>query len=338
MNIAVFTKNWLGDVIFETPAIRVIKENFPNSHLIVITPHRCVDILEENPFVDEIIAFGEKKDEKNIFRIFKLIHELKKRNIDRVYLFHRSATRARFALWSDIKERIGYDTKGRSKFLTHAVPEPQRPIHDVQYFLNLLSQTGLQVQNDYHYEFYFTPDDQRKVDLLLDNHKIDPNRLVAINPGANWIPKRWPPSYFRDLAHQLTGRFGIQIVLTGSEDDCSVANEILNQSTHKSIVSFCGKTTVRELGALFSKCRLVISNDTGPLHIAAGVGSNVLGIFGPTASRETAPLGRGKNVVIHYFPEGAQLPWIGKHFPSPWMEHISVDQVVQTIEKEKLLS
>lgn len=338
MKIAVFTKNWLGDVIFETPAIRAIKENYPDSRLIAITPQRCVEILEKNPFVDEIIAFGEKKDEKNIFRIYQLIQALKKRKIDRVYLFHRSVTRARFSRWGGIKERIGYDTKGRGKFLTHAVPEPARPIHNVQYFLNLLSQSGLRVQNDYQYEFYFTPDDQKKVDHLLHQHQIDSNRLVALNPGANWIPKRWPPSYFRDLAYRLAERFRIQIVLTGSEEDCLVADEILNHGADHSIVSFCGKTTVRELGALFSKCRLVISNDTGPLHIAAGVGSNVLGIFGPTASRETAPLGRGRNVVIHYFPEGVQLPWMGKHFPSPWMEHISVDQVFQTIEKEKLLS
>ncbi len=337
MNIVVFTKNWLGDVIFETPAIRAIKDNFPNSYLIAITSGRCVPILEKNPYVDEVISFGEKKYEKDIFRFLKLVFYLRKLKIDRAYLFHRSLMRALIVSCAGARERIGYNTKGRSRFLTRAIPQPKKSVHRVQYFLDLLSQSGHKVLNDYQYEFYFTSDDQRRVDILLHEHGIDPRRLVAINPGANWAPKRWPPSYFRELAERLFDRFKVQIVLTGSSEDGPVADEILNHGTRASIVSLCGKTTVRELGALFSKCRLVISNDTGPLHIAAGVGANVLGIFGPTASRETAPLGRGKNVVIHYYPDGATLPWMGKKFPSPWMELISVDDVFQMIEKEKLL-
>ena len=338
MNIAVFTKNWLGDVLFQTPAIRTIKENFPESHLIAITPRRCIQILEANPYVDEILPFGDDNEEKNIFRQFQFIRQLKKRGIDRAYLFHRSATRARMMSWAGVKERIGYSTKGRNKFLTCAVPEPEGPIHNVQYFLDLLRSSGHKVQTDYEYQFYFKPEDLKKSEALLAEHRLDPKRLIAINPGANWEPKRWPPLYFRKLAERLVHQYGIQIVVTGSAKDKSVAEEIVNHGSQVPMVSLCGKTSVRELGALFSKCRLVISNDTGPLHIAAGVGANVLGLFGPTASRETGPLGRGKNVFIHYYPEGAKLPWKGKKFPYPWMELISVDQVLQTIEKEHLLS
>ena len=218
MNIAVFTKNWLGDVIFETPAIRAIKENFPNSHVIAVTPRRCVEILEVNPNVDEVIPFDEKEDDKNIFAQWSLIRNLRKRKIERAYLFHRSITRARIAYWSGAGERIGYDTKGQGKLLTCAVPEPKDPVHDVQYCLNLLRVSGHQVQNDYHYEFYFTPDDLQKADSLIREHQLGSDRLVAINPGANWIPKRWPPSYFRELAHRLVKHFGVQIILTGSVD------------------------------------------------------------------------------------------------------------------------
>ena len=85
-------------------------------------------------------------------------------------------------------------------------------------------------------------------------------------------------------------------------------------------------------------CKLVISNDTGPLHVAAGVGANVVGLFGPTQPLETAPLGRGKNIVIQYAPDGVKLPWIGKQFPTPWMELITVEEVLEVIEKEKLLT
>ncbi|MBI4395265.1 MAG: lipopolysaccharide heptosyltransferase II [Candidatus Omnitrophica bacterium] len=335
MNILVFTKNWLGDVIFETPAIRAIKENFPNSHLVAVTPRQCVPILEANPYVDEIIPFNDRSEEKGLIRKWRFIQKLKAHRIDKAYLFHRAQKHAWIAYLAGARERIGYDTKWRRYLLTRFISEKEELIHDVEYFLNLLQADGLKISGDYPYEFYFLPEDERKVQALLIEHGLKTEKLVAINPGANWIPKRWPPSYFRELAHRLVDHFGVQIVLTGSAQDRAVADEILNGNS--SFVSLAGKTTIREAGALFSKCRLVVSNDTGPLHIASGVGANVLGLFGPTASRETAPLGRGRNVIIHYFPEGVKLPWMGKKFPSRWMELISVEDVFRTIETEKLL-
>ena len=337
MNIAVFTKNWIGDVIFETPAIRVIRENFPDAHLIAITTRRCVEVLKTNPHVNEIITFDEKEEDRSFFSKLKLVLTLRKLKIDKAFLFHRSGTRARIAYWAGAKERIGYDTKNRGSLLTHAIPEPQGPIHDVQYFLDLLRSAGLRVEGDCHYEFYFSDQDRAKAEHLIREHQLEPGRLIAINPGANWSPKRWPSAYFRELAQKLIERFDVQVVLTGSVEDQRVANEILNGKANASMVSVCGKTTIRELGALYSLCRLVISNDTGPLHVAAGVGTNVVGIFWPTQPLETAPLGSGKNVMVQYAHEGVELPWIGKDFPSPWMELISVDDVFNVIEKEKLI-
>ena len=338
MRIAVFTKNWFGDVIFETPAIRVIKENIPNAHLVAITTPRCVDLLEVNPYVNEVIPFDEKGDERGLLAKLKFMRKLRAHQIDRAYLFHRSSTRARIAKWAGIRERIGYNTKGRDHLLTYAVPEPSGPIHDVQYFLDLLSASGLRVSGDYAYEFYFSKSDDERAESLLKEYGLDRNRLVAVNAGANWAPKRWPADFYRELVHQLIGEYGGQVALTGSCEDEPIARQIMGEENQLPIVSLCGKTSIRELGAFYSKCRLLISNDSGPLHVGAGVGINVVGIFGPTAPRETAPIGRGKNVLIHYAPEGVSLPWIGKHFPAPWMEHISVDDVFQTIRREHVLS
>ncbi len=339
MNIVVFTKNWLGDVIFETPAIRTIKENFPDAHLIAITPRPCVPILEANPYVDEIIPFDDRKEEKSFIQKWRLVQKLRKRPIDKAYLFHRAQKHAYLAFVAGARERIGYSTKWRSYLLTRAVSEQEDLVHDVQYFLDLLRADGLKITGDYPYEFYYLPEDETKAQSLLSENGLTADKLVAINPGANWAPKRWPIEYFSELAHRLIERYGVQIVVTGNEDDALLANRILTNGRphHPSIVSLCGKTTIRQLGALYSKCRLVISNDTGPLHVAGGVGANVIGIFGPTQLKETAPLGRGRNIVIHYAPEGVQLPWIGENFPfGQWMERITVDEVLRIIEKEKL--
>lgn len=339
MNILVFTKNWVGDVIFQTPAVRTIKENFPDARMIAVTTPRCVEVLKANPHVDEVITFDEKGKEKNWLAKFSFIRRLKKMKIDKAFLFHPSSTRARITRWAGARERIGYNTKGRRSSLTCAVEEQEGPIHDVQYFLDLLSAAGLRVTGSYTYEFYFSRSDELWADSILNQYHLQPDKLVAVNPGANWAPKRWPVTYYRELVIRLIHDYDAQVVLTGDREDESIARAMMNHSADFPIISLCGKTNLCELGAFFSKCRLVISNDSGPLHIAAGVGTNVIGIFGPTAPRETAPMGRGRNVVVHYAPEGVTLPWIGRHFPyGDWMEHISVDDILNAIDKEKLLT
>ena len=338
MNIVVFTKNWLGDVIFETPAIQAIKENFPNSHLIAVTHSRCRDILKSNPYVDEIIHFDNHKEQKSYFSKFRFIQNLRKRGIDLAFLFHRAQEHAWIAYLAGARKRVGYTTKWRSYLLTHPMPEPLEFVHDVQYFMDLVSFAGLNVKNDYCYEFYFSKEEEQQAEKLLKEHGLTSNSIVAINPGANWFPKRWPSHYFKQLAERLVKQCGVQIVVTGDESDRSVAEEIV-AGNNSNLVSMCGKTSLGVLGALFSKCRLVISNDTGPLHIAAGSGVNVVALFGPTQPLETGPLGRGRNVMIQCVPDGIDsLPWMGKKSPPPWMELMSVDQVYQIIKKEKLIA
>ena len=339
MNIAIFTKNWIGDVVFETPAIHAIKDNFPDARLIAITPKRCAEVLRVNPDIAEVVVFDDRNEDKGVISKWQLIRRLKALKIDQIYLFHRSFSRALIATFAGIRERIGYDTKGRGLLLTRAVREPSDGMHAVQYFLHLLQSTGLRVSGDYQYAFYYSEQDRLKVSSLLEKHRLDPAKLVAINPGANWLPKRWPVECFRQLAHQLVRRYGVQVAITGSKEDETLGEVIMNgDGAHSSIVSLCGKTTLCELGAFFSLCRLLVSNDSGPLHIGAGVGTNVLGIFGPTDPTLTGPLGRGRNVVVHYVPDGARVPWYGKNFPfGNWLEHISVDHVLKTIEREQLL-
>ena len=210
MNIVVFTKNWVGDVIFEMPAIRVIKENFPESRLLAVTTPRCVEVLEANPYVDEVIEFDEKGQDRTLAAKARFVLKLRKCRIDKAFLFHRSGTRARLACFAAVRERIGYNTKRRGSFLTCAVPEPEGPIHDVQYFLDLLRAAGLKVEGDYPYEFYFSQVDDERATSLLKDYGLDSENLVAVHPGANWAPKRWPAEYYRELVRRLIEKYVVQ--------------------------------------------------------------------------------------------------------------------------------
>lgn len=339
MNIAIFTKNWLGDVVFQFPAIEAVKQNVPGSRILAIAPSRCADLLKANPHVDEVIEFNDRDRDKGLGPIWRLSRELRQKNVERIYYFHRSFSRALVGFLAGAKVRVGYDTKGRGFLLTRAVKEPGRPVHATQYFLDLLVSAGLKVDGDYKYRFYFSNQDSARADEIIRLLGLAGKKLVALNPGANWLPKRWPVNRFAELARELVGAFDVHVLITGAPSDEVLADEIMKLAGSEKIHSVCGRTSILELGALFSKCTLMISNDSGPLHIAAGVGTNVIGIFGPTDPQMTGPLGSGKNVVVQYVPEGEKIPWYGKDFPyGNWMEYMTAAQILDVIRKEKLLA
>jgi len=296
--ILVFTKNWLGDVIFETPAIKAIKDNYPESRLICATPPRCVEILRANPHVDEVIPFDERTTHRAFWQQLSFVKELRTRKIDAAFLFHRSLTRAFLTLLGGAKERVGYADKGRSLFLTRAVPSNYKGKHHVHMFLDLLREAGLRVDTDPYCSFYFSAQDASKAERLLERPQGDAKKWVALNPGGNRDNKRWPVEYFAELADAVTAKKEYAFVITGHATDQALANGIMQRAQRADLRSVCGQTNLGELGAVFARCEFVISGDSGPVHIAAGVGADVVALFGPTDPRDTGPMGPRKNLVI----------------------------------------
>ena len=297
MKILVFTKNWLGDVIFETPAIKVIKKNYPSANIVCATPPRCEEILRKNPYVSDVIPFDERTTQRSFKDKILFISRLRREKFDKVFLFHRSFTRAFLAFLGGVKERIGYATKSRRFLLTRSVSNNDVDKHHLYYFLDLLRKAGLEVNVDPYYEFYFSEEDDRQAANLLSDKGFDLSRLIAFNPGGNRANKRWPVHHFAKLADLLVERYRLSLVITGNTQDDPLASEIIHATRRAKPVSLCGSTRLGDLGAVFSRCRLVISGDSGPLHIAAGVGSNVLALFGPTDPRLTDLLGEGKMLL-----------------------------------------
>lgn len=338
MNIAIVLKNWLGDVVFTTPAIRVIRNHFPAARIICIAPARCAEVIRGNPYVDEVIIFDERDSHSGFISKIKFILQLRKLKLDQAYLFHRSFTRALLIWLSGARKRIGYATKGRGFLLTDPISEPAAKLHSVDFNLELVRRSGLNVTTDAVYEFQIQKESLQKAKELVSMAGLGSFRLVAINPGANWPPKRWPLGQFKELAKELIKEYPVGVVITGSQNDQAAGDEIVNFVKDHRVVSFCGRTSLSELAALFSLCSLVISSDSGPLHIAGGAGANVLAIFGPTDPALTGPRGRGRNIVIHHVPDGETVPFYGKFFPKKgWMEHITVDEILSTIKREQLL-
>ena len=295
--ILIVNVNWIGDCIFSTPFIKAVREAYPDSYIACLLHPRCVEILEDNPRINEIIVYDEELAHRSLLGKFKLIAYLRKKRFDTAFILHRSFTKAVIAFLSGIKKRIGYPTKHRGLFLTKQVEMPDEETHKVEYFLNLARAAGINTDR-VAYEFFVKDSDRKKAgQFLRENGVSDGDLLVVLCPGGNWDPKRWPRENFARLGDSLAEKLGAKVVISGAKKDAQLVGEIQRMMKNKPVIS-CGKTTLKELGALLERANLVVANDTGPMHLAVAMKANVVALFGPTSPRLTGPYGTGTYRVI----------------------------------------
>ncbi len=335
--ILIFNVNWLGDVLFSTAAIRNIRRNFPHGFIACIIPGRCYPVLKGNPHLDEIIIFDEKDRHKSFLAQLNFVRLLKSKKFDTVFLLHRSFSRALICRLAGIPQRIGYHTKKRAFLLTKKILAPQKDtLHRIDYYLNLIEKAGLKVEDRYP-EFFINDDDLKFVNDFLDKQAAaGGNFLVAINPGGNWIPKRWPREYWAILSDKLIKQFGAKIIITGSHQDISLALRIKELMKEKPIIA-CGVFNLKQLGALVRLADLFITADTGPLHVAnASNAKNIIALFGPTSVQITGPFPQ-KNVVILSKSVGCKIPcYAVKCKDNRCMKAITPDEVLEQVKLLKV--
>ncbi|MDP3790624.1 MAG: lipopolysaccharide heptosyltransferase II [Candidatus Omnitrophota bacterium] len=295
--ILIVNVNWIGDVIFSTPFIKTIRDAYPDSYIACLLHPRCIDVLKDNPRIDEIIIYDEEGAHKGLIGKLKLIAYLRKKRFDIAFILHRSFTKALITFLAAVKERVGYPTKKRGMFLTKLVEISDEEIHKVEYFLNLARAYGIAV-GDVAYEFFVKQSDRQKIKQFLNENGIgDKDLLIVLCPGGNWNPKRWPRENFAQLADIFIERLNAKVVISGAKKDIALAEDIGRSMKNRPVIS-CGKTDLKGLGALMERANLVVANDTGPMHIAVAMKSNVIALFGPTSAGLTGPYGKGSYNVI----------------------------------------
>jgi len=306
--ILIFNVNWLGDVLFSTATIRNIRQNYPDSFIACIIPSRCYSILKGNPRLDEIIIFDERDRHKSALSQLTFVKLLKSKGFDTVFLLHRSFSRALICRLAGIPQRIGYYTKKRGFLLTKKINAPKKDsLHRIDYYLNIIEKAGLKVE-DRFLEFFISEDDQKFVDDFLRKQQIGKdNFLIAINPGGNWLPKRWPKDYWAALSDRLITEFRAKVIITGDHRDLPLALNIKESMKEKPVIT-CGVFNIKQLGALSKRVDLFIAADTGPLHIANACGvKKLIAIFGPTSPQITGPYPL-KNVIVLRKDVGCKIP------------------------------
>jgi heptosyltransferase-2 len=331
--ILIFNVNWLGDVLFSTAAIRNIRRNFPDSFIACIIPSRCYPVLKDNPYLDEVIIFDEKDRHRGVLAKLTFVRQLKAKGFDTVFLLHRSFSRALLCRLAGIPERIGYQTKKRAFLLTKKIIPPRRDsIHRIDYYLTIIEKAGLKVEDRY-LDFFVSEEDAKLVDDFLKKHSLGAqDLLIALNPGGNWLPKRWLKEYWAELADRLISEFGVRIVITGGVQDLTLACAIRGAMKEKPIIA-TGIFNVTQLGALAKRADLFITADTGPLHIANAVGAKkIIAIYGPTHPDITGPYPL-KNVIILQKDVGCRIPCYQVHCrDNRCMKAITPEDVIKEIK------
>lgn len=295
--ILVVNVNWLGDVIFSSPVFKALKQAYPKATVVCLAVPRVREVLEANPYVDRIMIYDEKGKDWSILAKFKLILQLRRENFDAAFLLHRSWTRALLVFLAGIPRRIGYDAKNRGKFLTDRIQPLTGVLHRSDRYLKVIESFGIKVE-DRLCEWTVPQDAQERIRQRLAKEGItEGDQFVVINCGGNWDLKRWPKTYFARLIQQLIRQEKTKVVISGGPNDVDLVQEIAAASGEKPII-LAGQTQLKDLGALLQRASLVISSDTGPLHIANAVGTTTIGLFGPTRPEETGPRGRGKFSIL----------------------------------------
>ena len=318
-------------MLFSIPFIRNLRDNFPESYIASLIPKRCSEILQDCPYLNEIIYFNERTTHRGLWKKIKFIVELRKKRFDMAILLHRSLSRTMICYLAGIKQRIGYYSRKRGWLLTKAIsPLPKDSLHRIDYHLGILKGMGLKVSSG-SYEFFLNDDQRGSLAEKLKGLGLRlTEQLVVLHPGANEPIRRWPVESFARLAEKISAEFGLKVVISGSQADIPIGRRIVELSSVQ-LINLCGKTSLKELAALFEKALFVVGGDTGPIHIAAAVGVPVICLFGTASVKITRPMGKGRSIILHK-DIGCAIPCLRIDCAdNRCMKAIGVDEVFQAV-------
>lgn len=331
--ILVVNVNWLGDVIFASPIFRALKATYPGCHIATLAPSRVKGILSHVSDVDQFIAYDDRVTHRGILSKLRLVKEIRKERFDAVFLLHRSWSRACMMFFAGIPIRVGYDTKKRGCFLTHKIQYSQELLHRSDHYLSVIEAFGVKVADRRNVLLVKLLAKKSMEGILMKAGVGVDDYLIVINPGGNWDLKRWPAKNYSALIQALVDQENVKIVISGAKNDENLAQQIISQS-NREVINLSGKMNLDHLVALLARANCLVSADSGPMHIACSVGTNVVGIFGPTRPEITGPRGTGRVILLQHERDCNKTACYNlKCDDNQCMKDISVDEVHNAIRR-----
>jgi len=302
--IMVRATNWIGDAVMSLPAIEALHARFPDSEIVLVAKPWVGELYHNHPAVSRQIVYDPEGEHQGMRGFWKLVRELRSERFDAALLLQNAFQAAWMAWCAGIPVRIGYARDGRSLLLNEAVEVPPPPAygHQAYYYLQLLFRAGLieKPQMVDEVRLHLAESERRWAGRELQALGLGGKRFLAgICPGASFGPaKRWLPDRYAKLADRLIDALGADVLIFGSAAESPLAEAVAQAMGHTPVL-VAGKTTLREFMALLAKCHLVITNDSGPMHLAAGLQLPLLAIFGSTNEHSTGPLSNQVRIIKH---------------------------------------
>lgn len=358
MNILIIKLSAIGDVIHTLPALNAIRDHFTDAHITWVVEEAAAPLVQGHRALDRVLISKRKRwigglrgpnRRRCLLEMVRFIRALRDTRYDLVFDFQQLLKSGVLAGLARGGRKIGFG-KGMQHmeksylFLNRTVPAVSMEHHALKRYLMLVEAAGIPVRK-IAYDLPVAEDDRKAVSALLNrsepaNSKPDTDGdsdtpFVALNPMAQWESKLWRNDRFADLADRLIHGYGVRVVFTGGPEDASMIADIQSRMDGVAL-NLAGRTSLKQLAALYERARCVITTDTGPMHLAAAVGTPVVALFGPTAPWRTGPFGAGHRIV-RLGP--ACSPCFKRRCPRPHricLEKVTVSDVLKELDRLKI--
>jgi len=296
-NVLILQTSFIGDTVLTLPLIAELRRRFPIGKLSLICQPSCRDLLQDHPALDQIIVDDKNHADRGIGGMYRKAQALAQQQFTLALTPHKSLRSALLLYLARIPQRVGF-AQSRGWFLFHrrVARDPAR--HDIERNLSLLNAFGIAVEDCQRaLELPVTPALQAQVDEKLRELGVGTDKpIIGVNPGSVWPTKRWSVEGFGEIISQLKQKLDCRIVLFGGPEDVPVVNQVL-AAGGGAATSLAGKLTLRELPAAIRRCRVFVTNDSGPMHIAVAARLPTVAIFCAT-TRELGFYPYTKHAVV----------------------------------------
>jgi len=297
VKILILKPSSLGDVVQALPVLRLLKKQFPASEIYWWLDRRLVPLLEADPDLAGVIPFERERWASPLRwnEAWNSLQQIRAHRFDWV-IDLQSLFRSGVVAWlANGACTIGLDDarEGARGFYDIVVPRPGYHTHAVDWYLSVLDRLNVPV----HWNFQWLPVRKPVAASIREKWPIGDSRWIAVQPGARWLNKRWPIEHFVQVIRQLAAwDSGLRFVVLGSGSD-SALGHTLYEAVPDRCIDLTGTTSLGEMVEWIRACQLVITNDTGPMHVAAALRKPVVALFGPTEPRRTGPYGQLDHVL-----------------------------------------
>lgn len=299
--------NWLGDAVMCEPALRGLKRLWPGAQLFLLVKPAVAQLFQAHPAIDRLVVYEDRTRHAGLTGKWTLAGDLRRERFDLAVLFQNAFEAAFITFLAGIPRRYGYATDGRSVLLTEPVapPDPGALVHQVHYYWNLVTPLGVSGEPSQPELRVTSEEDQSMAARLMQAGIGAQDPVIGVNPGSTYgAAKRWLPERFTQVAERLARRLEeshgkpAAVLILGAKGEEALGRSVAAGLTGRSMV-LSGATTIRELMAAVKRCGVLVTNDTGPMHIGSAFGVPIVGVFGPTDWRTTSPYGADHALIRH---------------------------------------